>query len=192
MTTSRLTIQPLQPASLDGALAVADAALGTDYISTAALTAPGVEALVAVSADRVHGLARGWLVTAADAADPLPGAIEAHLPRPWGYVASVAVEPARQGLGAGSLLLGALLDRLRQRGARGFAMLGWRQAGRVNIDRLARRHGFHAADEIEHAWRSASLREGFCCLDCGAPPCECAAVAYLRLEPTGGAWHGQR
>jgi hypothetical protein len=90
-----------------------------------------------------------------------------------------ACEKCRLGRG-----LGAELDRciesLEQRGAKIIAATAWNSKRGIQAGSILTCKGFQKLFEVPNYWEKDSQDNGYSCPDCGAPPCHCTAVVYIR------------
>ncbi|MBN2742912.1 MAG: GNAT family N-acetyltransferase [Marinilabiliaceae bacterium] len=99
---------------------------------------------------------------------------------PVHLVKSIAVLPEfrHQGLGDGLLSASLALPQLSSCAyVVGYA---WKQVDRVPVHHQFVRHGFLPMMEMPMFWYNDSLAKGYHCDLCGAPPCNCSAVFYLK------------
>lgn len=187
-----LTISPIRPSELAVVSAIADAALGKDFLSRKVLMRlieqPWRYTVLAARDERgVQGFCYGSLLSATEALEQ--GAVfglddgEAN---GAGMLHSIAIRPWARGKGVGSALVQQLLARLQSHGAQSCRVLGWKQGKTVNIQSVLLRAGFRQRSVLPLYWYHDSRSKGYSCPQCGHPPCCCTAVAFTR-ELTAGA-----
>ena len=99
-----------------------------------------------------------------------------------GVLASVAVDENFKGHGIGLKLMKACLNWLKEHESRAILMTGWKSAKGVHIGGLAMRLAFEPLFEVEDYWLEDSVKNGYHCPECGAPPCHCSAVIYIKHQ----------
>jgi len=97
-----------------------------------------------------------------------------------GLVASSAVSPKFTGRGLGGEVIGRCIEELEQRGANVIVATAWMNRDGVRAGSILECRGFHKLLDIQNYWEKDSVKKGYSCPNCGAPPCHCTAVLYIR------------
>lgn len=179
----------LEVCDIPSVLAVSLEELGSDYLSVSdfedAIDADDVFCLVA----RMDGEAVGFAVCrlfgpeGVDEALRLPDCPERAAlmsKKRIGLLDSVAVSCAAKGMGAGTALAEACVDRFRKEGADAVTAMAWEDyTGHSNIAPILLRMGLSPSIAIKGYWNQfVDSPEGHRCPMCGAP-CRCFGRLYV-------------
>lgn len=179
-----------QPDDKVDILHLADRQLGAGYLDPQLLCelldSSGGFTLVAKRETRVVGFAM-CLILDADEARRMTRTEVPNLGHAdcIGIVKTVAVSPDSAGMGIGTDLVRACLDRFRAVGVRAAMSIAWKKGNVVNIRGVLTTCGFREFATVEDFWAEESLEEGFDCPACATPPCRCSAVMFARLLGRG-------
>lgn len=180
-------LRPLTAADVPSALAIADEQLGPGYLDVSGLAAhiDSDERLCDVAC--IGATVAGFSLM--EVASPQVIAARLLGGRAWftreygghariGYRSLTAVGAAHQGRGVANALVEHGLAVLAQR-VRLVVCEAWRSTT-THIGRTLERHGYRVVREVPRYWAEESVRRGYACRRCGAPPCGCSAVFYVR------------
>lgn len=166
-------------------LTIANIQLGDGYIQPCDLQRDRSVSLVARISEDVVGFCLGTIITKSELHAKLPqlklqnmNAFDSEAF--FGLVNSIAVDAPSKKLGVGHELMERCIEELAELDARIVFMIGWRSSEGVNIRSLANRNGFSELLEIPNYWRDDSLAHQYQCPTCGAPPCNCSAVLFVK------------
>lgn len=97
-----------------------------------------------------------------------------------GIIRTVAVHPSHTGNGIGSEMVTNAIDLLSDMDEIDeMCIVGWKSEDGCHIESVLEDTAFNPEIEYEKYWTQSSLREGYTCSFCGAPPCMCNAVVFL-------------
>lgn len=172
------TIQPIHAHEhIESLLCIGDECLGRGYLVAADFLIDNGFCFGAFNADKLVGFALSYIVTKDDVLQlskyKIAGTI-VHL------LKTVAVLPPFQRMGIGDALFGASLKMAEAKGCSASLGYGWLYNGSVPSSRLFEKHGFQKGAEITDFWFHDSLLKRYQCAICGAPPCRCSAVEFIR------------
>lgn len=167
------------------ALTIANSQLGDGYIKACDLQRDRSISLVAKISDVVVGFCFGTIITESELYAKLPQLklqnVNAFDSDAFvGLVNSIAVDAWSKKLGVGHELMAKCLADMTELHIDVVFMIGWRSNEGVNIRSLANRNGFSELLEMPHYWRDDSLNHQYQCPTCGAPPCNCSAVLFVK------------
>lgn len=99
-----------------------------------------------------------------------------------GFINVLIVKEDYQRKGIGTALVKDSINLLETNGATVICSVGWRSKKGVNIGGILKNHKFKEVLEVPDYWKEDSLAKKYKCVDCGAPPCHCSAVIFLKLK----------
>lgn len=180
-----MEIRKALPAHFTSIMSIADKQLGHSYIDLDLYYNTESIVLVAILEGQVVGFCTGFRVSLPDLHLRIPSLsvlkTKQHKGRGFiGYVESIATDPSRQGKGIASALLDKCVYWLENKQVSAVFMTGWKSSSGVHIKGLARRSGFEEVAQINNFWHKQSLVKKYQCPECGAPPCLCSAVVFVR------------
>jgi GNAT superfamily N-acetyltransferase len=97
-----------------------------------------------------------------------------------GIIKTVAVASEYRGRGVGHTIVQRLVDECMHNGAEVLCSIAWKAGESINIGGVLTTHGFSVDCEIPDYWKDDSLEKGYHCPRCGAPPCGCTGVIFIR------------
>ncbi len=182
-----LVLRPLTAEDVPSVLAIADEQLGSGYLDASWLAAhigrDDLRCDVAHIGAEVAGfslmeVASPHVIAARLQGDTawFTGAYGAHAL--IGYRSLTAVSAAHQGRGVANALVEHGLAVLATRVPL-VVCEAWRSTT-THIGPTLERHGYRVVREVPRYWEEESVRLGSSCRRCGAPPCGCTAVFYVR------------
>ncbi len=168
-------------------LQIADDAFGKSYISREMLINRKVFVRVATDyAGSIIGFSSGIVNDTKllhTILHSFPQAIRKALTdfRVIGITKSLAVRNDMRNCGIGTLLFADRMEVFKSKGVEVVLMPGWQKPdGSISINTIARRFGFQQLGVVNNYYYEESLRRGFYCPVCGAPPCQCSAAIYWK------------
>lgn len=166
-------------------LTIANIQLGDGYIQACDLQRDRSVSLVARISEDVVGFCLGTIITKSELHAKLPQLKLQNMnafnsEALFGLVNSIAVNAPSKKFGVGHELMERCIEELAELDARIVFMIGWRSSEGVNIRSLANRNGFSELLEMPNYWRDDSLAHQYQCPTCGAPPCNCSAVLFVK------------
>lgn len=96
----------------------------------------------------------------------------------FGIVKTIVVSPEFRLQGIGTALFKDCLHNLSERKASSAMAVAWIGRIGVNLGGLLNRQKFKQLETIKNYWYDDSIRRGFTCAECGAPPCRCSAAIF--------------
>jgi hypothetical protein len=94
------------------------------------------------------------------------------------YRSLTAVDPPYEGKGIASFLVKRGLEFLSDKAELVFCD-AWKSES-THIGNILERHGLKAVKDIPMYWANESIKNHYSCSFCGAPPCTCTAVFYVK------------
>ncbi len=58
--------------------------------------------------------------------------------------------------------------------------LNWKRKAEIPMAKISIKNGMNILAEIPDYWCKASLKSRIICPECGAPPCKCSAIIYIK------------
>jgi N-acetylglutamate synthase-like GNAT family acetyltransferase len=92
-------------------------------------------------------------------------------------VKSIAVYPAFQGQGIGSIIFSEVPNIAKEVGVQNCYCVAWKRKDKVAMHNIHINAGFTVLHEIENYWKKDSIEKDYDCPECGNP-CSCSAVIY--------------
>jgi len=193
MKQPQFTISNIEPTDIVRVLEIAEKQLGDAYIDESHLkTSDENVALCARVHATVVAFATARLVTSdqflaritscvgsnSAALRPLERRIDGETK--IGFIASAATDLRFSGRGLGADLIGRCIEGLEQRGAKVIAATAWVSRNGAQAGSILAYRGFQKLLDVPKYWEKDSLAHGYSCPTCGAPPCQCTAVIYIR------------
>lgn len=186
-------VSPIQTNDVTRVFQIAEQQLGDAYIDSAALK---IDADHIALCAKVQGTVVAFATARMMQADLLVARFEDCLGkdgialRPFqrringekniGLVASAATASDFMGRGIGAELIGRCIEGLEEKGANVIAATAWCSRDGVQAGPILECKGFQKLLEIPNYWEKDSAANGYSCPTCGAPPCHCSAVLYIR------------
>lgn len=99
-----------------------------------------------------------------------------------GLIKIVAVREDFQRRGTGTELTEDCVKEFRNRQVSSMCCIGWRSGKGINIGGILKNCNFKEYKEISNYWKEDSLQKNYHCSDCGAPPCRCSAMVYVKYK----------
>lgn len=166
-------------------LTIANIQLGDGYIQACDLQRDRSVSLIARISEDVVGFCLGTIITKSELHAKLPQLKWQNMnvfdsEALFGLVNSIAVDAPSKKLGVGHELMERCIAELTELDASIVFMIGWQSSEGVNIRSLANRNGFSELFEMPNYWRDDSLAHQYLCPTCGSPPCNCAAVLFVK------------
>ena len=187
------TIGAIHANDVSEVLQIAEQQLGDAYLEASSLKQSGKNVALCTRVDDcVIGFATGKLLETSDFLGKLEERVSADSQKAKqltrrldgeheiGFVASAAVKPEYAGRGLGAELIGRTITALEDLGANVLVATAWRSNAGVQAGSILEYRGFRKLFEIEKYWEKDSLQHQYSCPTCGAPPCQCSAVVYIR------------
>lgn len=182
-----LVLGPLTAEEVPSVLAIADEQLGPGYLDASWLARHIERAERFCDVARIGGAVAGFSLMEVASPHVIASRLQGDLA--WftsaygghariGYRSLTAVGDAHQGRGVANALVAHGLAVLAQR-VPIVVCEAWKSTT-THIGRTLERHGYRVVREIPGYWAEASVRLGYDCRRCGAPPCACSAVFYVR------------
>jgi len=165
-------------------IAIANQVLGKGFLTSTTLKEyinnPNKKALVVLMDQQVVGFINIDLTSSQqrpsvllNEVDDLNGLLNIAL------IKQVIVLPSYQKKGFGKQLIQKIIEQ-NQLDNTTYLCIAWKTGNNIPIKKALIHNGFNVEKEISNYWFSDSLQYQYHCLVCGAPPCKCNAVVFVR------------
>jgi len=180
-------IKQITKAAMPSILRIAEKQLGDSYVNETSLFSNKMYGYYALVCNKVVGFCAGRNIPTQNFLDKHP-AINGHLKslgasETLGILTCIAVDEDYKVRGIGEALSKTCTEKLISEGAKTLAATAWKSSKGIHIGGLLKRHGFEQVMEIPLFWHEDSLVHNYQCPECGAPPCKCSAVLYVKHIP---------
>jgi len=187
------TISPIEPADMIRVLDIAETQLGDAYIVESQLKESSRNVALCARVERTavaFATARlvdtDWLLSRiqeciekdSPVLHPLQRRLEGETR--IGFVASAATSEKFKGRGLGAELIGRCIESIEERGVNVIVATAWLSRQGLQAGSILECRGFQKLLDLPNYWEKDSLKNGYSCPTCGAPPCHCSAVLYIR------------
>lgn len=177
-------ISPLLPEHYEEVIHISNLSFGKGYYSNSNLPKhndDGNFSLVALKDNKVAGFTFMKLVKAEIISNELQFNSE-ELSTLKGEVVglrkSTAISPEHQGKGIGSQLISIGNEVLFKNSNTALVCI-WKN-DRSLIKRLYEKEGFTTFKHLPYFWKKESREQGFHCIQCGQPPCNCSSIIMIK------------
>ncbi len=183
----KILVKPMKHADLLAVLQIADDAFGKSYIEKETLLNPKIFTQVATTdSGGIVGFSCGMVQDSEllnNTLGSLPQSIRQQVAgcHKIGITKSLAIRNDMKNSGVGALLFSHRMETFKAKGVEAILMPGWQKPdGTTSINNIAHRFGFQQLGVVNNYYYEESLRRGYYCPVCGAPPCQCSAVMYWK------------
>jgi ribosomal protein S18 acetylase RimI-like enzyme len=181
-------IRPITEADFSDVLSIANKRLGEDYLNLTDLTVylnnENKIGLVALVNNEIAGFALAQICNLEETMDLILA------DRDWfklqfsnattiGILKTIAVDIKYSTLGIGTALTEHRIKLLKEKSNLILAF-SWEQKQNDTNTKILEKFGLTLKRTIPNYWMEDSLQKGYNCKICGAPPCKCNALIYIK------------
>ena len=101
-------------------------------------------------------------------------------PKKIGITNTIVILNNYKGKGLGSVIFNNFLTFFKENSIDTVTGFAWKTKEGINMEAIFKKTNFYILEVIQNFWREDSIEKKYNCPDCGAPPCNCSTVIYLK------------